>query len=159
MIFKYILTTALNGLRAHKARSILTILGIVIGITAIIMVMALGRGAQDLILGQIQGLGAETIVIRPGRKPSGPTDIAQTLFADSIKQREVDALKRKENVPDYVSSAPIVMVSEAVTYGAEAEHPTIFGWSAEFMASMAKVKVASGQLFNEADIKQGAALA
>ncbi|KKU77560.1 MAG: UDP-4-keto-6-deoxy-N-acetylglucosamine 4-aminotransferase [Parcubacteria group bacterium GW2011_GWA2_47_7] len=149
----YTAKSAGRAVGANRVRSGLTVLGIVIGVTSIILIVSIGEGAQSLILGQIQGLGAETIVIRPGRKPSGPTDIAQTLFADSIKQREVDALKRKENVPDYVSSAPIVMVSEAVTYGAEAEHPTIFGWSAEFMASMAKVKVASGQLFNEADIK------
>ncbi len=51
------------------------------------------------------------------------------------------------------------MVSEAVTYGAEIEHPTIYGWSAEFMVSMMKVKLLAGAVFDEEDIKQEAAVA
>ena len=63
--------TAIGGLRTNKARSILTILGIVIGIMAIIIIVSLGQGAQNLILGQIQSIGAKTIAVVPGREPSG----------------------------------------------------------------------------------------
>jgi putative ABC transport system permease protein len=151
--------SATRALGANRVRSGLTILGIVIGITSIMLIVSIGEGAQSLILGQIQGLGAETIVVRPGMKPSGPSDFAQTLFADSIKEREVEALRRKENVPDYVSSAPVLFLSETVTYLSEIEHPTIYGWSAEFMQSMMKVKIASGVLFDDQDIKQEASVA
>src|SRR3989338_2814763 len=157
--FFYTARSASRAVGANRGRAGLTVLGIVIGVTSIILIVSIGEGAQSLILGQIQGLGAETIVIRPGRKPSGPTDMAQTLFADSIKQREVDALKRKENVPDYVSSAPLLMVSDSVTYGSNIEHPTIYGWSAEFMVSMIKAKIRVGTIFDEEDIKQEAAVA
>lgn len=157
--FFYTARSAGRAVGTNRVRSGLTVLGIVIGVTSIILIVSIGEGAQALILGQIQGLGAETIVVRPGRKPSGPTDIAQTMFSDSIKQREVDALRRKENVPDYVSSAPMVLVSDVVTYGSEIEHPTIYGWSAEFMVSMMKVKIAEGTVFDEEDIKQEAAVA
>jgi putative ABC transport system permease protein len=159
MTYRFTLQTAVRAIWANKVRSGLTVLGIVIGITSIILIVSIGEGAQKLILGEIQGLGAETIVVRPGKKPSGPSDFAQTLFADSIRDREVEALKRKENVPDYVSSAPVLFVSETVTYGNEIEHPTIYGWSAEFMQSMMKVKVASGFLFDDQDIKQEAPVA
>ncbi len=151
--------TAYRAVRANKVRSGLTVLGVVIGITAIMLTVSIGEGAQSLILGEIEGLGAETIVVRPGRKPSGPTDFAQTLFADSIKDREVNALRRKENVPDYVSSAPVLFISQAVTHGNAIDHPTTYGWSAEFMASMMKVKVARGELFTDEDIKQSASVA
>lgn len=156
---RYTAGTAYRSLGANRVRSGLTVLGIVIGITAIMLIVSIGEGAQSLILGQIQGLGAETIVLRPGREPKGPTDLAQTLFADSIKQREIDVLSRKENVPDMVSIAPIVFVSENVSYGGEVIRPTIYGWSAEFMASMMKIKVAQGVLFDEADIKLTSAVA
>lgn len=155
----YTVRTAYRAVKANRVRSGLTILGIVIGITAIMLIVSIGEGAQSLILGQIQGLGAETIVVRPGQKPSGPSDFAQTLFSDSIKEREVEALRRKENVPDYVSSAPVLFISGTVTYGSEIERPTIYGWSAEFMQSMMKVKVAKGQLFDEQDIRQYASVA
>lgn len=150
----YTIQTAYRALRANKVRSGLTVLGIVIGITAIMLIVSIGEGAQNLILGEIEGLGAETIVLRPGRTPTGPTDIAQTLFADSIKAREIDALNRKENVPDLVAMAPAVFISDPATYGSNIEHPTILGWSAEFMASMMRVEVKEGALFDESDIRQ-----
>jgi len=155
----YTFRTAYRAVKANQVRSGLTILGIVIGITAIMLIVSIGEGAQSLILGQIQGLGAETIVVRPGQKPTGPADVGGTLFSDSLKEREVDALRRKENVPDHVTSAPVVFISAPVTHGSEIEHPTVFGWSAQFMESMMKVKVESGVLFDEEDIKQYASVA
>lgn len=151
--------TAERAIWANKVRSGLTVLGIVIGITAIMLIVSIGEGAQSLILGQIQGLGAETIVLRPGRDPKGPTDFAQTLFSDSIKTREFDALKRKENAPDIVSMAPVVFVSETVSYQGETFRPSIIGWVAEFMLSMGNITLERGTIFDETDIRQDAAVA
>ena len=110
MTLKQSVKTAVRGLTAHTSRSILTILGIVIGITAIMLIVSVGQGAENLILREISGMGAETIVIRPGREPKGPSDIAGTLFSDSLKRRDVEALKRKDNVPALVDIAPAVIV-------------------------------------------------
>ena len=68
MKLKYTLKTAINGLKANKSRSGLTILGIIIGVMAIILVMAIGEGAETLIINQIQGMGSRTIAIEPGRQ-------------------------------------------------------------------------------------------
>lgn len=151
--------TALTAIRANKVRSGLTVLGIVIGITAIMLIVSIGEGAQKLILGQIQGLGAETIILRPGREPKGPTDVAQTLFSDSIKTRELNALERKENVPDVASLAPVVFVSEIVAYQGEIYRPSILGWSAEFMLKMGNISLAEGEIFDATDIDQKASVA
>ncbi len=159
MRLSYTLKTAYRAIRANGVRSALTVLGIVIGITAIMLIVSIGNGAQGLILGEIQGLGAETIVLRPGREPKGPSDIAGSLFSDSLKQREIDALRRKENVPDLVAMAPVIMVSDTVAYGNEVDRPSILGWSAEFMASMMKITIEKGVLFDESDIRQNAAVA
>lgn len=156
---KYTITTAYHAVRANKVRSGLTILGIVIGITAIMLIVSIGEGAQSLILGQIQGLGAETIVLRPGREPKGPTDFAQTLFSDSIRIRELEALRRRENAPDIVTLAPVVFVSESVSYRGETYRPSILGWSAEFMLSMGNITLERGTIFDETDIRQTAPLA
>ena len=61
MTFNHTFTTALVALRTNKIRSILTVLGIVIGITSIILIMSIGKGAENLIIGQISGMGAEAI--------------------------------------------------------------------------------------------------
>src|SRR3989344_4147894 len=97
MTLRRTLLTALSSLYRTRSRSALTILGIVIGITAIILVVSVGKGAERLILAQIQGLGTKTIVVIPGREPRGPTDVAQTLLSDSLKERDLAALERESN--------------------------------------------------------------
>ncbi len=152
-------TTATTALTAHKSRSFLTVLGIVIGITAIILMMAIGSGAQKLILNEISGLGTETIVIRPGREPQGPTDVAGTLLSDSLKKRDVDALLKKSNVPDLVSVMPAVLVPGSVSYGGETFTPTIFGGSAEFLVDAFAVYPERGVIFTNEDIAQRSSVA
>ena len=95
MRFKHIIITALRSLRINRSRSILTILGIVIGIASIILIISLGEGAQRLILGQVQGIGSRTIAILPGRQPTSPADVAQ-LFSDSLRQKDIDTLEKKK---------------------------------------------------------------
>jgi len=126
MTLKYSLKTAFNGLRVNKSRSALTILGIVIGITAIMMVMSLGQGAQDLILGQIQGIGSKTIGISPGRQPKGMMDALAT-FTDSLKQKDLDLLSSKSNVPHAEKIMPVVFGSEKLVFESNASRATIFG--------------------------------
>jgi ABC-type antimicrobial peptide transport system permease subunit len=159
MNLPFTIQTAYLGLRANRARSSLTILGVVIGIMSVMLITSLGAGAQALILGQLGGLGAETIVVRPGQKPSGPSDFAGTLFADSITDRDVDALARKTNVPEVKDISPVVFVSKTVSYGANIYRPSILGWDAEFMSRMMGVLPSEGDLFGEGEINTRAAVA
>ncbi|MEK9176903.1 MAG: ABC transporter permease [Patescibacteria group bacterium] len=151
--------TSASALYANKTRSGLTILGIVIGITAIILIFSLGAGAERLILSQLSGFGAELVVVRPGKQPQGPSDLAQTLFADSLKERDFAALKQKSNVPDLTDIAPVVIVPGSVSYAGETYRPTIFGWSADFMGSMFNIEPVVGDYFTEADIRNKASVA
>ncbi len=151
MTLKNTIKTAVIGLRTNKSRSALTILGIVIGVTAIIVVMALGQGAQNLILGQIQGIGAKTIAIVPGRQPSGISDVASSL-TDSLKVKDLDALKKKENVPHATDIMPIVFSSQTATYQNQSYSPTIFGVTPLF-AKIYNIAPAQGNLFTDEDVK------
>ena len=105
MSLKNIIITAFKALMIHRSRSVLTILGIVIGVAAIIIVMALGNGAQNLILDQISGLGAESVVLRPGK---GLTDITSALYSQSLTQKDVDALRKKVTSPILILSRPML---------------------------------------------------
>ncbi|MBI2098427.1 MAG: ABC transporter permease [Candidatus Wildermuthbacteria bacterium] len=153
------ITTAFKGLESAKSRSALTILGIVIGISAIILMMALGSGAESLILNQIGGLGAETIVIRPGKEPSGPSDFGSTLFANSLKNRDVEALRRKENAPHLVQVMPALIVPGTVSYEGETFQPMTIGGVVDFFSSAFQVYVAEGIPFSDIDIRQNASVA
>ncbi|NDF13655.1 MAG: hypothetical protein EB060_12685, partial [Proteobacteria bacterium] len=126
MIFSYSLKTAVTGLKTNRSRSLLTILGIVIGIAAIILIMSLGQGAQQLILNQVQGMGSKTIIVIPGREPKGPSDAAQ-VFSDSLKLRDYESLQNKENVPTLGSIMPLLFTGVSASYGSETYRPTIFG--------------------------------
>lgn len=145
MPLRYTIRTALRGLRVNSSRSLLTILGIVIGITAIILISSLGKGAQNLILAQVQGLGSKTIVVRPGKEPKGPSDVAQ-LFNDSLKVRDLDALQKKSNVPTLEKIVPIVVGAATAAQGTETYSLSVFGIS-EDLQSIFDLNIEPGGTF------------
>ncbi|MFA5954748.1 MAG: ABC transporter permease [Patescibacteria group bacterium] len=152
--FKNTIRTALRGIGANKSRSGLTILGIVIGITSIMVIASVGQSSERLILSQLSGTGAELVVVRPGREPTGPSDITETLFADSLKQRDVDALSKKSNVPYLVDIAPAVIVPGSIAYQGETYRGAqVIGWSAAFLSKMFDVYPSEGAIFDDADIR------
>lgn len=154
MNFAYSLHTSFRGLSANKTRSTLTILGIVIGIAAIIIIVSLGKGAQTLIINQIQGLGSKTIVVIPGREPTGPSDAAQ-IFSDSLKVRDLDALKKLGNVPTLQNVMPLLFGGEALSYGNETYRATVFGAS-ELISEIFDLQAEQGVLLTSDDIKSRA---
>lgn len=158
MTLKHSIKTAYRGLRTNRTRSMLTILGIVIGITSIILMMSIGRGAENLILQEISAFGAETIIIRPGQEPKGPSDIGSTLFADSLTQRDMELLKKKGNVPHLVDVMPAVIVPGSVSYEGETYRPMIFGGDAEFFTEAFNVYAEEGVLFDDNDIRNRASV-
>lgn len=157
MKFKHTFKTSLTSLKTHGSRSMLTILGIVIGITSIILIMSLGQGAQDLILGEIQSIGSKTIAIVPGREPKGPTDVIGAMFSESLKQKDLEVLEKKENVPHLNRLMPIVFGSETIAFENETYRPTIFGVTG-FFAEIYDIYPAEGRLFTNEETKSNAPL-
>lgn len=145
------LKNAATGLKTNRVRSFLTILGIVIGVTAIILVMSLGAGAQKLILAQVQGLGTKTIAIIPGRQPKGPSDAAQ-IFSDSLKEKDLAALQKKENVPRLAQIMPVVFGGQTAQYDSNTYRLTIFGGN-EVMARIFDLALDEGRFLSEDDVK------
>lgn len=144
---------ALEGILAHRTRAALTILGIIIGVASIMIIVAIGKGAEGLISNEITSLGADIIWIEPGREPEGPTDFANALFSNTLKTRDIEALQRKSNVPGLVDIAPAVLVPGGVSYMGETYRPLIFGWSGEFMGKVFKIFPEKGVYFDEVSIR------
>lgn len=151
MIFRRALTTAWKGLNTHRTRSGLTMLGIVIGVTAIILIVSLGEGAQALILGEVQSIGAKTIAVVPGREPKGPSDFLST-FTDSLKQRDIDMLSRTTNAPHISRIMPIVFGSQSASYGGETYRPTIYGATPLF-SEIYDIYPKEGRIFNDDEVE------
>ena len=139
------------------SRTLLTILGIVIGITAIIIVVSMGQGAQDLILSQIQGLGSRTIIIEPGREPRGPADFSE-MYTESLKQRELDALMNSANVQGVEYVAPMVIQVVPVNYENEISRTNVLGSSAD-IANVLDIYADDGDILQEDDIRNHTSVA
>jgi len=114
------------------------------------LVVSLGAGAQNLILGQVQGLGTNTIAIIPGREPTGPSDSAQ-LYSDSLKAKDVVALQNKANVPGLKSIMPTVLGGDVASYESNTYQVSIFG-ATDLMASIFDLNPSHGSFFTQDDV-------
>lgn len=159
MKVKNLLKTAVVSLTAHRSRTLLTVLGIVIGVSAIMGIVSIGKGAEGVIMGNLSGFGADMIVIRPGKQPKELSDITDTIFADSLKISDVVALKKKSNVPGLVKIAPGVIVASNVSYGKEKYRPTILGWDPNFMGDIFNIYPERGAFFTKEDIASRSSVA
>jgi putative ABC transport system permease protein len=157
MRFLPLLKIATVGLRTHKSRSALTILGIVIGILSIILVMAIGSGAQELILSQIRGFGTRSISVEPGRMPQGLADFYE-VFTESLGDREMEAIKNPNNVRGVSKVAPMVGFMDTISYGNEKMRTMLQG-ADELWMEMLNVSPEEGFMFGDTEIKQLAKVA
>src|SRR5512135_2852389 len=103
---------ALQSLSANKLRSGLTILGIVIGVAAVIAMISIGRGAQDTITGSIQGIGTNLLFVFRG----GSEDVRNP---QPVTLGDADAMADKFQAPSVQGVAPLLQGSAEVTFGKE----------------------------------------
>ena len=158
MSLYHLLITALTGLRTNKSRSALTILGIVIGITAIIMVMSLGRGAEKLIVNEIQGFGGSTVSIEPGKDPTSLEDFMDAIFTNSLVPSDIKALQKKSNVRGLEKLSPAVITSTTVAREGKNMRGQVIGGD-DFYLEIYNVAPETGVVFGQDAIKQNARVA
>ncbi|HOF42550.1 MAG TPA: ABC transporter permease, partial [Candidatus Moranbacteria bacterium] len=93
-----------KNLMAAKFRSFLTVLGIIIGIASVIIVMAVGASAQQLIIGQVEGIGSNLVGILPGASDEdGPPASVFGAIITTLKISDINAIMQKKNVPNAVA--------------------------------------------------------
>jgi putative ABC transport system permease protein len=126
------------------------------------LVVALGAGAQELILGQIQGMGAKTVVVMPGRQPTGISDAA-SIFLDSLKDRDLKSISDPRNVPTAGVVMPIAFGSQRMTYGNETYQATVLGAGSEttddVISQIFDITTARGEFFTASDVRGKAPVA
>ena len=117
MNWRETLRTGLEAVRSHRLRSALTMLGILIGIAAVILTVGFGEGASAQIRAQINALGTNLLIITPGSATSsggvnGPLGSATTLTL-----QDAGALASKAAAPDIAVVAPVSMTGQTLTAG------------------------------------------
>ncbi|HZW04614.1 MAG TPA: ABC transporter permease [Anaerolineaceae bacterium] len=133
---------ALESLTSNKMRSGLTVLGIVIGVAAVIAMMAIGAGVQDSITGQIQGIGTNLIFISSGNQQADVRNPKPLTLADA------EALADPLAAPSIAAVAPTLGGSMEVTVGGEASRISITGVTPAY-ASVANETVTEGEFITE----------
>jgi putative ABC transport system permease protein len=150
---------AIRGLQAKPTRTFLTLLGVAIGVSAVVVIASLGAGTQALITNEISGLGADILVVQPGAEPESLAEIANVLFAEILTQDDIDAILRKENVPHAIDASPFVIISGSVVYGNETYIPQIIGAEARIYSDIFNVYPEKGEMFGDDAVKEKASVA
>jgi putative ABC transport system permease protein len=150
MSFMVLVRTAWKALVRNMSRSLLTMLGIIIGVGAVIASVAIGAGAQAVVLKQIESLGANLIVISPGSVTSGGVSLGSgartTLTLD-------DVTAIVANVPEVAAAAPYSSTSAQVVAGG-ANWFTVIGGTTPAWLSVGNWSVAQGAFFTPDDVSR-----
>jgi len=116
-LFKNI-NVEIKNLISRKARSFLTILGIIIGVAGVIVIISLGAGAQALVLGQITKLGTNIIGILPGKSDeTGPPAAVFGVQIKTLVEADVEAIRNKTRVPHAIDIVSVVRGNVTITFG------------------------------------------
>jgi len=145
------LRMAANGLLANRTRSALTMLGILIGVTAVILLVAVGNGASVQINNQVQSLGANVIYVYPANA-RGSGGVSQGFGSgQSLTQADVDALNTRQQDPDVVAAIPIAQSGGQITYGNQNYFAPTTGTTSAF-PQVRDYQVAEGSFFSDDDV-------
>ncbi|MFM8604057.1 MAG: ABC transporter permease [Cyanobium sp.] len=138
---------ALDTLRANRLRSLLTMLGIVIGNASVITLLGIGRGAQELAAGQLSSLGANVLFVVPGTNDTRRQGIQlpKTLVLE-------DARAIAEQVPSVKRVAPQITLNEVIQSGALSATASVTGVTPEFLP-VRSFEVAQGRFFDDSDLR------
>lgn len=137
---------SIQAIMAHKMRSFLTMLGIIIGIASVVSVVALGRGSQEKILENINAMGTNTVSVYPGY---GYGDRRSSRIK-TLTVGDAEVLKQQ----DYVDSVtPGVNTSGTLTYDNQSLSAQLYGVGDQYF-DVRGIKLAFGRLFNEDDVTQ-----
>ena len=146
---------ALRALQRNKLRSILTMLGIVIGVGAVVAMVGIGNGAKAQVEAQIATLGQNMILVFPGSVSSGGVH-SGSGGAGTLKLEDAKAIETE--VPDVVAVSPGARTSAQVGYGNQNWSTSVTGESPEYF-DIRQWAIVAGSSFNDQDLRSAAKVA
>ncbi|MFC1645038.1 ABC transporter permease [Patescibacteria group bacterium] len=148
-----------KNLMAAKTRSFLTILGVIIGVSAVIVIFAIGKSAQELILDQVRGIGSNLIGVLPGSSDeSGPPAAVMGISITTLTYEDLQALKNKRNIPEIEDVAGYVMGTASVSYEDTDLGSSVTGTTESYI-DVENTEVIKGRFFTESEERGGSRVA
>src|SRR5579859_6307455 len=139
--------SALAALRANKGRSILTTLGIIIGVAAVIAIVALGEGASASVANQLAGLGTNLLTIQPGSTQTGG---ARTGAGNAITLKAADAVAITDNIQGLSGVSPVVAGNSQIVAGSQNWSTRVQAVTPPYLA-IESWTIAQGSAFTDQD--------
>lgn len=152
MKFLQALKEAVSSISSNRTRSFLTILGIVIGVGAVISLMAIGEGAQQTITRQIESIGTNVIYVMGGNMSQDVTNPRPLTLLD------VKALENRNRAPNIEAVSPVLNANSSVKYGGESENTNIVGSNTAYQKIM-NLEIAEGTFYSDTEVSSGASVA
>ncbi|NLN39062.1 MAG: FtsX-like permease family protein [Smithella sp.] len=143
---------SLRALRVNKMRSALTMLGIIIGVAAVITMLAVGKGARTKIAEQISAVGSNLIIVLPGSTTAGGIRLASGSF-QNLTRADADAIRNECSAVQ--TTAPVLNGGVQVVYGNQNWATTVYGTD-ENMLEVRDWTLAAGRNFYEQEIRSAA---
>jgi putative ABC transport system permease protein len=140
------LKEALQSLNANKLRSLLTILGIVIGVASVIALLSIGESAGDSITGEIESIGTNVIYILSGNDSDDVTNPKDLTLQDA------EALTNSRRAPEVAYVAPVISGGSEISYGAEGRETSISGVTPDYQF-VQNITMAEGDFISEAQVE------
>lgn len=152
MNYQNLFKIAIRAIAANKMRSFLTALGIIIGIAAVITMLAIGQGSKARIKANIAEMGSNMIMIHPGADMRG--GVRQDASSmETLKQTDYEAIKDECN---YISAiSPSVSSNGQWINGNNNTQSSIYGVNQDYL-TIRQLKIADGEMFTDSDIKAAA---
>ncbi len=150
------LKSTIKDLLSRKGRSLLTILGIVIGVAGVIIIVSLGSGAQTLVLGQITKLGTNLVGILPGKSnDKGPPAAVFGVQVKTLVKSDIDAIKDKSKIPNALEVASFVRGNVTVISGSESVDTSFTATDGSY-PRVQNVEMDHGDFFTDEEADTGA---
>jgi len=143
--------TALEAIRSHRMRSVLTMLGILIGIAAVILTVGLGKGAQKQVSDEINKLGSNLLIVSPGSTTSSSGIRGGRGSASTLTVNDANALSDKAIAPDIANVAPVSSSTLSVLAGTTNWTTSVVGTTPAWLAVRART-VSEGRFITADDL-------
>ena len=152
MLFWIILKVGLKALWANKMRSVLAMLGMIIGVSAVISMLALGTGAKKALLDRFATMGTNLLIVQPGQRGS------HGVMSGTQQNLTIDDAMALREVPGISLLAPAVQASAQVKYESRNSRVTVYGTAMTYL-SIRNFQIEKGRSFNDAQVDSMARVA
>jgi len=159
MPIKQLIRVAIKSLQTNKSRSLLTALGVIIGVASVILLVSVGSGLKDYITNQMQDMGSNLIMVMPGEIDLDKMGVGggamsgafSSMASSKLKLEDMDEV---EKIPQIEGAAAMIMASSPIRYKGESKSAQVIGTTENYI-NIRKTGFEKGSFFTKSEVNSG----